>query len=179
MSTSDFDFEPPVNPGLYTKFEPGKQYIVRIAGPTIIFNNDYNGQLSEKYAWKIWNDTDKVAQVMQMGVVVYRMIRTLAKDNDYGDPRNYNLKITRTGEKLETKYEVIASPFKIPLAEVDEHAQAELDKLNDLEVVSKGKGVTNAEYLNANTVREAIAAPANVDSAGPGPDDKLKDDGQW
>jgi hypothetical protein len=31
---------------------------------------------------------------------------------DYGDLRNYGLKITRTGSKLETKYEVIAAPPK-------------------------------------------------------------------
>lgn len=178
MSTSDFDFEPPVNSGIYAKFEEGKQYVIRIAGPTIIFNNEYNGQVSEKYGWKIWNDTDKVAQVMQMGVVVYRMIRTLAKDPDYGDPRDYSLKITRHGEKLETKYEITPSPKKIPLAELDATAQSKLDALNDLEVVSKGKGVSNAEYLSASTTREAIVTPDDLVS-GPAAEDQVGDDGKW
>lgn len=174
--TNDFDFEPPVATGLYAKFEEGKEYIIRLAGPTIIFTNEYNGQLSEKYAWKIWNDTDKVAQIMQMGVGVYRTIRNLAKDPEYGDPRNYNFKLKRTGQKLETKYELIASRTNIPLSEFAPEAQAELDKIDDIEAVQKGKGATNAEYLTAQTVREVL--PAN-ESAGPGPNDKVGSDGQW
>lgn len=176
MSTDDFGYEPPVSQGLYAKFEAEKQYIVRIAGPTIIFTNEFNGQLSEKYAWKIWNDTDKVAQIMQMGVNVYRTIRTLAKDPEYGDPRGYNLKITRHGEKLETKYEIVASPKQIPLSEFAPEAQAELDKIDDLEAVKKGKGVSNAEYLTAQTVREPISPQ---ETAGPGPQDTVDEDGNW
>lgn len=180
MSTSDFDFEPVEKPGVYTKFEAGKQYIIRIAGPTIIFNNEFNGQISEKYAWKVWNDTDKVAQVMQMGVKFYREIRKLAKDEDYGDPREYNLKITRTGEKLETKYDTTPSPHRKPLAEMAPEAAAALAKIDDLEVVSKGRGVSNVEYLSGSTQREPVPDEApETEVAGPGPEDKLKDDGTW
>ena len=33
-------------------------------------------------------------------------------DADYGDPFNYDFKITRTGQELETKYSIIATPPK-------------------------------------------------------------------
>lgn len=32
----------------------------------------------------------------------------LAKDPDFGDPKNYDLKITKTGKQLETKYDIMA-----------------------------------------------------------------------
>lgn len=35
-----------------------------------------------------------------------------AKDSDYGDPLGYDIKLTREGEKMDTKYTLVAAPPK-------------------------------------------------------------------
>ena len=45
---------------------------------------------------------------------------TLAKDEDWGDPRKYDLKIVRNGEGLETSYAMTPSPHKKLAAEIIE-----------------------------------------------------------
>ena len=41
-----------------------------------------------------------------------RVNDTLRKDEDWGDPRKYDLKIVRNGEGLETSYAMTPSPHK-------------------------------------------------------------------
>jgi len=48
-------------------------------------------------------------KIMECGKMIYEQIRELALDEEYGDPTQYNLKITRKGEKKSTKYSVRAS----------------------------------------------------------------------
>jgi hypothetical protein len=50
----------------------------------------------------------------------------LINDADWGDPREYDLKITRTGESLETKYTVSPKPKK----ELPEAAKFEFELMN-------------------------------------------------
>jgi len=54
-------------------------------------------------------------KVMEVGKMIYEQVRELALDEEYGDPTQYNLKITRKGEKKTTKYSVRASTKKYSL----------------------------------------------------------------
>jgi len=180
MSTDAYGYEPPVAQGLYFKFEDKFQHKLRIASDPAIYLSSFNGQApSEKYAWVVWNVDAEKAQVLQVPVTVYRAIRALAKDPEYGDPKQYGLKITRTGQKLETKYDVVPSPSKIPLSEVHKNAEAECAKIDLLDALKKGQGNSDVEWLTAETKRETIAPPANVETAGPSPEDEVGPDGEW
>ena len=85
------------------------------------------------YRWKVGEDTpkgveDKPKQFLAMIVYNYdeeriqileipqaglrQELLTLAKDEDWGDPRKYDLKIVRNGEGLETSYAMTPSPHK-------------------------------------------------------------------
>lgn len=65
-------------------------------------------------------------------------IKKLCRDSDYGDPRGYDIKITRTGQNLETEYTVIAAPPK-PMAKA---IQTALDKFHcDLNGYFAGKDI--------------------------------------
>lgn len=56
----------------------------------------------------------------------------LYKNEDWGDPKNYDLKITRDGDGMETKYSVLPRPAK----DVDpEIMTAYLDANIDLEAL--------------------------------------------
>ena len=50
----------------------------------------------------------------------------LINDSDWGDPREYDLKITRTGDALETKYTVSPKPKK----EIPSAAKYEFELMN-------------------------------------------------
>lgn len=50
----------------------------------------------------------------------------LINDADWGDPREYDLKITRTGDALETKYTVSPKPKK----DLPEAAKFEFELMN-------------------------------------------------
>lgn len=51
-------------------------------------------------------DTGEV-QALEMGWQIFEGLLTLAKDPDYGDNRNYDVKITRKGTGRDTSYTVI------------------------------------------------------------------------
>lgn len=139
--------------GLYHKFEDGVTYTVRLASEPVVYQTEFvapNGEsnTSTKYAWKIWNVEANTAQVMQMPVTAYRQVAAYATDAEYGDPTEYNLRITRTGKAVETKYAVIASPKKSPLSELSTDAGDKLAAIDLIEAISSGKGVSNVFWLH-------------------------------
>lgn len=88
-----------------------------------------------KHFWimKIWDyksESVKIWEVTQMSILDY--VIGIAGNSDYGDPRGYDLTITRTGEMLETNYIVMPSPPKEiskEVAEADKEKQVNLDAL--------------------------------------------------
>ena len=72
------------------------------------------------YALLVWNykpdqkaNTSGAIQIFEMTQAKLRQdLLTLAKDEDWGDPRKYDLKIVRNGEGLETSYAMTPSPHK-------------------------------------------------------------------
>jgi hypothetical protein len=64
-------------------------------------------------AFVVWDYEDnkiKVCEITQKGI--QDSIYNLYKDEDWGDPTDYDLKITKEGEGMDTKYAVVASPKK-------------------------------------------------------------------
>ncbi len=65
------------------------------------------------FALLVWNYDEECLQVLELTQAKLRTeIVTLAKDEDWGDPRKYDLKIVRNGEGLETSYAMTPSPQK-------------------------------------------------------------------
>ena len=149
------EYTPPSSDGgLYHKFEDGKTYTLRIASEPLVFQTEFvspNGEsnLSTKYAWLAWNVEDKHPIILQLPVTAYKKVAAFGADADYGDPQNYNIKITRTGTGLDTEYNVVPSPKQVPLERVEgaEDAKDKLAELDLIELVSKGKGVSNVNWL--------------------------------
>jgi len=55
--------------------------------------------------WDIASQSIKILQCTQQSI--QGGIRKLSEDEDWGHPRGYDLKLTRTGQKLETEYSVL------------------------------------------------------------------------
>jgi hypothetical protein len=135
------NYTPPASTsdGSYTKIPEGELVRLRILSDAVVgyvyWSNDNkpvrslepftttpnireNDKPKHFWAFKVYNyNTEKIEVWEITQASIRKTLWTLWEDTeDYGDLRNYGLKITRTGSKLETKYEVIAVPPK-PLDE--------------------------------------------------------------
>jgi len=64
-------------------------------------------------AMLVYNYEEERIQILELTQAKLRQeLITLAKDEDWGDPRKYDLKIVRNGEGLETSYAMTPSPHK-------------------------------------------------------------------
>lgn len=140
------EHQPTGGSGSYMKFEPNKEVRVRILSDPAIFDNDYQGKVSIKYAWLVYNFTDEEVQIMQLPKTGYRSLASIAADADYGNPmeEDYDLKITRTGERQQTKYNVIPVKAK---AEVPEDAKEEAGDIDLIKRLEASPNSDNAAWL--------------------------------
>jgi hypothetical protein len=60
----------------------------------------------------------KIFEITQSGI--QKDIKALAQDPDWGDPKGYDIKIKKEGEKMETKYTVTACPHKPITSEMEQ-----------------------------------------------------------
>jgi hypothetical protein len=122
--------------GAYTRLNEGETRIRILSKPLIFweawqdkqpirFAYTFDGvkpktDLPVKQCWalKVWNYTINRMEVMQLHQASIKIaIENLSRDDDYGNPFNYDLKIIRKGKTLnDTEYSVIPTPPK-PLAE--------------------------------------------------------------
>lgn len=84
-------------------------------------------------------------KVLEGGNAIFNQIKTYAMDPDYGDPKNYDIKITKTGSGRDTRYSVVASPKQIPLTAEEQNKVNETKTLAEL-----NKPKTNDELLEMN-----------------------------
>lgn len=67
-----------------------------------------------KFFWMllVWNYALEKAQIFEITqVTIRRTIENLYKDEAWGDPKKYDLSITRTGEKFDTVYTIVPTPL--------------------------------------------------------------------
>lgn len=70
-------------------------------------------QAKAKYFWAllVWSYADEQAQVLTLTQAsIRKAIAGLDEDPDWGDAREYDLSIKKSGEKLETEYQVNPKP---------------------------------------------------------------------
>jgi hypothetical protein len=74
---------------------------------------NFDEKIKEFYAMLVWNYSEECLQVLELTQSRLRQeLLTLARDEEWGDPRTYDLKIVRNGEGLETTYAMQPSPKK-------------------------------------------------------------------
>ena len=129
MATNVWSMEIPKSPSNYTKLEEGTVKL-RILNPEFIEGyNDRDGKTSIKYrkqdvpenttnpdgfiyfrATVVRNYDDKMIQIREIkSKQIMNKIKALIKDADRGDNFDYDLKVSKTGVKKDTKYDVIPS----------------------------------------------------------------------
>jgi len=65
------------------------------------------------WAFAVWNYADKRVQILEVTqATIQEPINDLVMNADWGNPRDYDLTITKKGQKLNTEYTVQPSPQK-------------------------------------------------------------------
>jgi hypothetical protein len=65
------------------------------------------------WAFVVWNVNEEQIQIMHITQATIRScIESLSKDQDWGSPFEYDIKINKKGEKMETEYTVNPAPHK-------------------------------------------------------------------
>lgn len=124
--------------GLYLKIQDGETVKLRIASMPAIYEseNERDGRttLSTRYGWVVWNQDAKAAQILQQSATFFRSIAALAQDEEWGDPMGYDIKVSRKGTELETKYTIVPSTNRDPLDREAQEAVDAIDLLDKLKV---------------------------------------------
>jgi len=88
------------------------------------------------WAFLVWNYSADAIQVLEITqATIQKHIQDLSKDDEWGAPFYYDIKVTRKGKELDTVYSVTPSPKK-DLS--DEIKKAALEKSANLEALFEG-----------------------------------------
>lgn len=173
---------------LYLKLQDGENRI-RILSRPIVGWEDWNAdkkpvryKMSEKpakpfdpakpmkhfWAFIVWNVNEEQIQIMQITQATIRSsLESLSKDADWGSPFEYDIKINKKGEKMETEYTVNPAPHK-PVSQ--EILKAFKDRPIQLEALFEGldpfaTGYTQYTSLMCDTEKKVIDTTHALDSA--------------
>lgn len=130
---------------MYLRLNDGEVARLRIASEPVIYDSDYQGKVSTKYAWVVWNIEKKTAQVFQQSATFFKNLANYAKDPEYGDPTEYDIKVTREGTGTDTVYHITPGRNSYKL---DDEALEAVKGVNLVDAVSKGQGVSNVFWLS-------------------------------
>jgi hypothetical protein len=79
------------------------------------FRNPVDPKNNPKFFWAmaVWNYAEEKAQLLQIKQSTIRgMIESFYNNPDWGDPKEYDITITKKGEDLATEYSAVPSPKK-------------------------------------------------------------------
>jgi len=167
------EHQPSSGGGGYLRFEDGKSVRVRILSDVAIFDNVYEGKVSgAKYAWIVYNTGEEEVQIMQLPKGGYLAVAAIAVDEDYGNPleAEYELKITRTGHKAQTKYSVV--PVKAT-AKIEGEITEQVASIDLIDRLSKTPSASRPAWLNDEIDGKRPEASAEDEAA---EDDDVSDD---
>ena len=85
-----------------------------------------------KHFWAItvWDYSDEAVKCWEITqTTIHQALTTLANNEAWGDPRQYNISITREGEKLGTTYSIVAEPpiSAPPAIAIEKATEAKID----------------------------------------------------
>jgi len=141
------DYKAPSSGGKYMKLQKGENRFRILSSPILGFvawkdrkpvrkpmgsKFDMEGLEQEPkhfWAFKVWNRVDEAVQILEITqITIQKAIEALSKDEDWGDPHGYDLKITRTGDGMETEYQVTPCPSKELEKEIkDAYEKSDID----------------------------------------------------
>lgn len=131
-------YEVPANKSTYFKFQDGPNKFRVLSSPVmgwVYWNENAAGerkptrkrmnealvtadiqdmsQVKHFWALTVWNYKDECIQVLEITQKgIQKSLKELAKNEDWGSPKEYDITVTKSGQMLETKYSVMPSKPK-------------------------------------------------------------------
>lgn len=106
--------------------------------------------LLSRHTFLVLDKKDGSVKLYEAPSQVYQAIKAFAIDPDYGDPKQYDIKLIREGTGLSTKYQVVANPKKKPLEEEDMEKIKEAEEGVDWKKLYPQKTATELQDLVDN-----------------------------
>ena len=160
MANFDMDWGSIAAPGTgsgvdYVKFTPGTKQILRIVGKPSKIESHWEkdamgkskrviclgvecpickvGQVpTSRYQVLVIDRADKKVKILEGGSQIFNAIKGYAMDSEYGNPMQYDIRITREGAGRETKYTVIPSPNKSDVTDEEKELIKNSKSIEDL-----------------------------------------------
>lgn len=143
-------YSQPTSSGKYYKFQNGENHF-RILSPSITGWLDWTAERKPvrtkdrmeaidpdkqpKHFWAfcIWDYRDKEIKILEITqATIQSAIMSFYSDQNWGNPMLYDIKVHKSGEKMETKYNVVPVPPKPLHPEIEKiYAETKID-LNEL-----------------------------------------------
>lgn len=173
-----YDYKPENSGGIYLKLKDGDSVRMRIIGEPVVFDSVFSKEgepdkVSTRYAWPVYNHDEEKVQVFQGSATVFSAIAALAKDEDWGDPEKYDIKVSREGSGAsDTRYSVSPSPKSKDLPEemeeldvIEKIAASPNNQRVDLlsNVVKAGKREEKPEEQKDVVIDDVDEGPVNLD----------------
>lgn len=150
------DYTAPVSGGNYMKIQQGENKIRIMSRPIIGWldwkdKTPYRFRFNQKpdkafspdkpikhfWAMLVWNYNDEAVQILEITQsTIQKAIQDLTRDEDWGAPYTYDIKIVRKGQDLKTEYSITPSPKK---KVDDEIYRIALEKPCNLEALFKSE----------------------------------------
>ena len=160
---SVYDEYEPKQSSLYLKLQDGEMAVIRIIGEPIIFKKpDMKGILVERAGYTVvhyekkGSETIKTPKAWEVSGRTYVQIRNLVRDEEWGDPEGYRIKVTREGSGTDTKYLLVPST-KSPLPAED---IALVQEKLDIKKIFIRSGVEVLRMPGGDEIPETSGAPA-------------------
>jgi hypothetical protein len=128
--------------GKYFKLKDGEEALIRITSDSskaLIYQNTFTDKntgevtMSNRFAYVIWNHTAKRAQVWSgVSGATYDKIKKYITNPSYGDITQYDITVSREGELLQTKYDIVAGRENYELTPAQLEECAKIDLLNEV-----------------------------------------------
>lgn len=145
------NYETPQGAGSYMKFQQGDNKF-RILSKPIIGWLDWKDKVPHRFSFKnkpekplgdqaikhfwamvVFDYADQQVKILEITQsTIQKAIETLAKDEEWGNPAGYDIKVNKSGQDKQTEYRVNPSPKK---AVSDEIKKAAKDKPVNLEAL--------------------------------------------
>lgn len=181
MSFLPEDYNVPNKPGNYVKLQDGENRFRILASPILgweSWENTPDGgrkpvrrrmdkpfqsdevedpeKVKHFWAMPVWNYQDERVQILEVTQKgIQKSLRALAKDEDWGSPMGYDIVITKSGQKLDTEYQVNPKPQK----KLDEGIVAMYEGMNiNLDALYAGDDPFKSEKVDPDEVDKGIKA---------------------
>lgn len=148
MSNLYTTYTPPsTGGGQFLKLEDGQSVKLRFVGYPVVFTKQFPGSetLATRYAWTVYVYDEQRAAAFEQGITFFKKLANLARDEEWGDPSTYDIKVRREGSGTDTEYHLSPSPSKNKLTaeQLEDVAKINLKAIFknsiSLEEASKGK----------------------------------------